>query len=345
MLRQSIVVISGYLVYTAGITSPNRESTKDKQNDLCSLITDQLYYAIWKEGICVSKQFPAILGATLLAILFWVSPVISAPSVTLDGKSLVFDVAPVTENNRTLVPIRAVFEAMGATLAWDQTTLTATANKDGTVVAVTVGSTTPTINGVGKIIDVPAIAVNGRIMAPLRFVAEAFGGTVIWNQSLQTISIYSTPVNLPSGINPNNYVPSGHSFLTADGFEVTFNGMARGEKAWTVIEAYNPLLPSPEPDMEFVIVYCTVRNVSTPDQPETVSDIDFELVGSSGRTFQTFDRLVQLPVTGPDRELRGILSHGEETSGSLAFNLPVSETGLFLVWHPYFSSRAYFEAF
>ncbi|MEQ8237147.1 MAG: stalk domain-containing protein [Syntrophomonadaceae bacterium] len=307
------------------------------------MITDLPYYAMWKEGICVSKQFPALLGATLLAMLIWVSPVVSAPSVTLDGKSLVFDVAPVTENDRTLVPIRAVFEAMGAALTWDQTTLTATANKNGTVVGIKVGSTTPTINGVSKIIDVPAIAVNGRIMAPLRFVAEAFGGTVIWNQQLQTISIYSTPVNLPSGITPNNYVPSGHSFLTADGFEVTFNGLVRGEKAWTVIAAYNPLLPSPESDMEFVIVYCTVRNVSTPDQPETVSDIDFELVGSSGRTFQTFDRLVQLPVTGPDRELRGIMSHGEETSGSLAFNIPVSETSLFLVWHPYFSSRAYFE--
>lgn len=291
----------------------------------------------------MSKQVTALIGATLSAMLFWVSPVVSAPSIALDGKPLVFDVAPVIENNFTLVPIRAMCEAMGATLTWDQTTLTATANKNGTEVAIKVGSTTPTINGVIKVIDVPAKAVNGRIMAPLRFVAETFGGAAIWNQSLQTISIYSTPVNLPSGITPNNYVPSGQSFLTADGFEVTFNRLVRGEKAWTVISAYDPLLPSPEPAMEFVIVYCTVRNVSTPDQPETVSDIDFELVGSSGRTFRTFDRLVQLPVTGPDRELRGILSHGEETSGSLAFNIPVSETGLFLVWHPYFGSRAYFE--
>jgi len=291
----------------------------------------------------VSKKFPALLGATLLAILICVSPAASAPSITLDGNPLVFDVPPVTENSRTLVPIRAVFEAMGAALTWDQNTLTATADKNGTVVAITVDSATPTINGVGKVIDVPAIAVNGRIMAPLRFVAEAFGGTVIWNQSLQIISIYSNPINLPSGISSNNYVPSGHSFLTADGFEVTFNNLIRGEKAWTTIAANNPLLPSPEPDMEFVIVSCTVRNVNTPDQPETVSDIDFKLVGSSGRTFQTFDRLVQFPVTGPDRELRGILSHGEETAGSLAYYIPASETGLFLVWHPYFGSRAYFE--
>ncbi|NMC28288.1 MAG: hypothetical protein GYA42_09105 [Syntrophomonadaceae bacterium] len=279
-------------------------------------------------------------------MLFWVSPVVSAPSIALDGKPLVFDVAPVTENNCTLVPIRAVCEAMVASLTWDQTALTATtANKNGTEVAITVVSTTPTINGVIKVIDVPAKAVNDRIVALLRFVAEAFGGAAIWNQSLQTISINSHPVNLPSGITPDNYVPSGQRFLTTDGFAVTFNPLVRGEEAWAIIAANNPFLTSPGPDKEFVIIYCTVRNVDTPDQPETVSDIDFELVGNSGRSFQTFDRLVQLPVIGPDRELRGILHHGMQTSDCLAFNIPVDETGLILVWHPYFSTRAYFEMF
>jgi N-acetylmuramoyl-L-alanine amidase len=78
---------------------------------------------------------------------------------------------------------------MGASIAWNNDTQTVTATKGATVVVLAIGSTSPTINGQAVAIDQPGIIVDGRTLAPLRFVAEAFGGTVAWDGSTQTASI------------------------------------------------------------------------------------------------------------------------------------------------------------
>jgi len=109
--------------------------------------------------------------------------------VILDGALLFFDVPPQIENGRTLVPLRAIFEALGAVIEWEGDTQTVTASKDGTVVVLTIGSAAPTINGQTIAIDQPGIIVNGRTLAPLRFVAEAFGGKVEWDAPTQTATI------------------------------------------------------------------------------------------------------------------------------------------------------------
>lgn len=136
-----------------------------------------------------------ILTLTLLMCMAFAVPALAAPTVNLDGQQLSFDVPPTIENGRTLVPLRAIFEAMGATVSWNQATQTATAVKGDTKVVLQIGSTTPTINGQVKQLDVPAKIVNGRTLAPLRFVGEAFGGTVEWNQASQLISITSVPTS------------------------------------------------------------------------------------------------------------------------------------------------------
>ena len=109
--------------------------------------------------------------------------------VILDGKRLVFDVPPQNVNGRMLVPLRAIFEEMSASIDYDPATQTVTATKEDTVVVLTIGGTSPTINGVIVSIDQPGIIVDGRTLAPLRFVAEAFGGTVAWDGTTQTATI------------------------------------------------------------------------------------------------------------------------------------------------------------
>ncbi|MEN6327428.1 MAG: N-acetylmuramoyl-L-alanine amidase [Syntrophomonas sp.] len=116
----------------------------------------------------------------------------NAPVVFLDNKQLIFDVPPIIENDRTLVPLRAIFEAMGATVNWDNASRTVTAQKDSTTVVLAIGSTSPTINGVVKKLDVPGKIVGDRTLAPLRFVGEAFQGTVDWNGTTRTINIASS---------------------------------------------------------------------------------------------------------------------------------------------------------
>ena len=78
---------------------------------------------------------------------------------------------------------------MGAVVNWDTVTQTATAVKDDTVVILTVGSLNPKINGQDVQIDQPAIALDGRTLAPVSFVAAAFGGAVLWDGGNLTVTI------------------------------------------------------------------------------------------------------------------------------------------------------------
>ena len=121
-------------------------------------------------------------------------PPASDISVIVDGKTLSFDVPPQITNGRTLVPLRAIFEEIGAAIEWDGDSQTVTAVKGETVVVLTIGSHTPTINGETVTIDQPGVIVNGRTLAPLRFVAEAFGGTVEWDGETQTASISTSAI-------------------------------------------------------------------------------------------------------------------------------------------------------
>ena len=121
-----------------------------------------------------------------------------APTVILDGRQLTFEVAPVIENDRTLVPLRAIFEALGASVNWDNKTRTVTSTKDETTVVLAIGSTKPTVNGQVWPLDVPAKIKNDRTLAPLRFVGEAFGGKVDWNNTTRTITITSPVIISPT---------------------------------------------------------------------------------------------------------------------------------------------------
>jgi uncharacterized protein YraI len=114
------------------------------------------------------------------------------PRVLLDGKELRFEVSPVIENSRTLVPLRTIFEAMGATVQWNQSMQTVTATKGSKTVVLPLNSTSPTINGVVYPLDTAAKIVNDRTLAPLRFVGEAFDGTVSWDAAARTIFISSS---------------------------------------------------------------------------------------------------------------------------------------------------------
>ncbi len=129
-------------------------------------------------------------------------PVGSTPSanteikVYLDGQLLSFDVAPQIDNGRTLVPLRGIFEAMGATVEWDDAARNVTARRDGVVIVLPIGSTRPTVNGSAWPLDVPAKIVQGRTLAPLRFVGEGFGGQVSWDDATRTVTIKS-PEQIP----------------------------------------------------------------------------------------------------------------------------------------------------
>ncbi|MBR5011014.1 MAG: copper amine oxidase N-terminal domain-containing protein [Clostridia bacterium] len=112
-------------------------------------------------------------------------------TVVLDGETVEFDVAPQIINGRTMVPIRAVFEALGATLDWNATTRTATATIDDYVVKCTIDSKILTVCGESVAMDTAPVIIGGRTLMPLRFAAEAFGCNVGWAAPINTAYIIS----------------------------------------------------------------------------------------------------------------------------------------------------------
>lgn len=110
--------------------------------------------------------------------------------VYIDGKRVYFDVPPQIEGGRTLVPLRAIFEALGCKVNWDSKTKNITATKGETKISLTLGSKKANINGVETILDVPAKEMNGRTLVPIRFVSEFFGTSVNWDPQ-KIINIYS----------------------------------------------------------------------------------------------------------------------------------------------------------
>ncbi|RXJ02965.1 copper amine oxidase N-terminal domain-containing protein [Anaerobacillus alkaliphilus] len=110
-------------------------------------------------------------------------------SVFIDRQQLYFDQDPIIENGRTLVPMRHVFEKLGATIHWNASTNTITAKKHRITVVLKVNSNQAIINGEAVRLDVPAKIVNGRTLVPLRFVTQALGGKVEWDGNAQNVYI------------------------------------------------------------------------------------------------------------------------------------------------------------
>ena len=83
----------------------------------------------------------AVIFALFTAVMsFQIFASTDVITVFVDGEQINFDVDPVTENDRTLVPMRAIFEALGATVTWDETTQTAIAVKDVNTIKITIDS-------------------------------------------------------------------------------------------------------------------------------------------------------------------------------------------------------------
>ena len=110
-------------------------------------------------------------------------------AVMIGGKYVVYDVPPMVEDGRTLVPLRATFEALGAYVDWDAATQTVTGRRGTTTVTLTIGQNFATVNGERVDLDAPGRTVAGRTLVPLRFISESLGGVVDWNPQTLTVTI------------------------------------------------------------------------------------------------------------------------------------------------------------
>ncbi len=110
-------------------------------------------------------------------------------TVLLDGQSVEFDVPPAILNDRTMVPMRAVFEALGASVEWDDATKTASAKKDNVNLLIIPNSNVMTKNSLPISLDVGPVIIDGRILVPVRAIAESFGCDVSWEADTRSVVI------------------------------------------------------------------------------------------------------------------------------------------------------------
>ncbi len=113
-----------------------------------------------------------------------------AIKVTLDGEKIDFpDTQPMMVASRILVPMRGVFEKMGADLHWDPSAKVVTADRAGHHLTLPLGKNRAEVDGKEVALDQPAMAVQGRAMVPLRFLGESLGVHVDWLPADRTVAL------------------------------------------------------------------------------------------------------------------------------------------------------------
>ena len=151
----------------------------------------------------VIAVFCAIVMLATVLILY---PVVAYADriipVYVDGERVVFeDVQPMLVEERTLVPVRGVFEHMGFNVDWDPITYTAYLTRPGDVISIRRGDIFFTVNGVRNYPPVPPQIIDSRFMLPLRAVAEATGAYVYWADPavlITTTAIVAPPAQEPA---------------------------------------------------------------------------------------------------------------------------------------------------
>lgn len=147
--------------------------------------------------------------------------------IIIDGVTLSTDQPPVMVNGRTMVPLRAIFEAFNADIKWNQKTQTVTASQGDTTIVLKIGSKLATINNKAVTLDVPGKNLKGRTMVPTRFVSEALGRKVGWNPSAQIVTI-TTPAPVFGNAAPATGIAAQDVSDYGDGrdLQISFNRVA-----------------------------------------------------------------------------------------------------------------------
>jgi hypothetical protein len=174
-------------------------------------------------------------GVTIAGMAFLAAMAGAQINVEVNGKQVAFDnTGPQYREGRVLVPLRGVFENMGASVFWNPNTKTVSANKGSTDVKLQIGDRTATVNGRNMTMDVPAMIIDGSTMVPIRFVSESLGAEVAWNNPTQTVSITTEVANNipPSTVHPGRIPPNNGQ----NGRPIIFPGLRKFQvPAGTVI--------------------------------------------------------------------------------------------------------------
>lgn len=194
-----------------------------------------------------------LVAALLIAALIVAgAPALPAQAQTIrvlvDGSPIVFDQPPVSIGGRVLVPLRGVFERLGAFVQWDPRTNSVTATRGSTTVQLQIGSTRAVVNGRVVVLDVPPMIVQSRTLVPLRFVSEAMGARVDWDAATRTVFITSGIVVQPPPPPPTPAVVEGTVFRVDLGIVPSRLLVQRDGQIFTFVVTADTAITQVDPD-------------------------------------------------------------------------------------------------
>jgi hypothetical protein len=128
--------------------------------------------------------------AVPLAVALAAAPAAADVAITIDGNPTTVSPAPIIQAGRVFVPLRGVFEQLGASVVYANREINATGN--GHVISLNIGSTQATIDDQPQTIDVAPFIIGASTYVPLRFVSQALGATVNWDQPDQVVMIVTS---------------------------------------------------------------------------------------------------------------------------------------------------------
>ncbi len=157
-------------------------------------------------------------------------------SIFVNSMKQSYSQPPIIENGRTLVPLRGIFETLGASVQWNPETKTIDAAKGNTSVWLKIGSTSTKVNGKTIIISTPAQIRNGRTLVPLRFISESLGDSVVWNNESKTAYIGES-----ENLSQENALREAESYLEYAAFskqglieQLEFEGFSKEDATFAV---------------------------------------------------------------------------------------------------------------
>lgn len=163
----------------------------------------------------------------------------TSASVSLNGQPLATSVPPTVENGRTLVPMRDIFEALGATVVWNPSDRSIIAQKEATRIHLQIGSKTALVNDRNVWLDEAPTITNGSTLVPLRFVSEALGAQVAWNSSQRLVSITTSDGSSNAGSQVADLisVPAGAVVPVTLDSELSSETAKKGDAFWVTVKS------------------------------------------------------------------------------------------------------------
>ncbi len=196
MKRLSTGVLAALIAVSCGLTAVAAPTVSQSQGNTGQAVVAQAPNAPAANfGSPPSGQIP---------ILFNDHHVYSKPDVLKQGRVL----SALVRGGTVLIPLRSMFEQMGATVSYNASTKTVTVTKPGATVKVTVGKPEVVINGESRPLDVPPMIYQGNVLVPIRVISEGMGAYVQWVPSQRVVVVRYLPPTPPPTAPPATAPPT-----------------------------------------------------------------------------------------------------------------------------------------